>query len=80
MFSSIMSVKIYKIKITISYKANLKFFQYNVGRPTCAVATFKKFRLALSKPDIYSETPQICKKLKEKICSLLQNKSEIYPK
>ena len=79
MFVLLISVKIDKIKFTISYKANLKFFQYIVGRPTCTVATFKKFRLALSKPDIYSETPHICKKLQEKICSLLQNKSEIYP-
>ena len=51
-----MSVKFYKIKITICYKTNLKFFQYNAGRPTCTVATFKKYRLALSKPDMYFES------------------------
>ena len=50
-----------------------------MGRPTCTLATFKEFRLALSKPDIYSETPHIYKNLQGKICSLLQNESEIYP-
>ena len=59
----LISVKIYKIEITISYEANLKFLKYIVGRPTGTVATFEKFRLAFSKPDIYSETPPICKKL-----------------
>ena len=54
----LISVKFYKIKFTICYKTNLKFFQYNVGRPTCTVATFKKYRLALSKPDIYFESAQ----------------------
>ena len=80
----VISVKIYKLNIKNCYKTNLKFFQYNVGRPTCTVATFQKFRLVLFEPDIYSESAQSVlvkseKNYKKKSCSFYKTNLKYIP-